>query len=113
MIAKYGATVMIPSRFSSNVCRIGKLLAINAAIFVFLLLLMEGTVRLTPHPKFNRSEKMPIGSRNAGTARSMTMLRTSADAGLERNLAPMSTGGAWPQAKPLPRCVGTLFITRS
>jgi len=35
MTAKYGATMMIPSRFSSNVFRIGKLLAINGAIFVF------------------------------------------------------------------------------
>ncbi|MGH8773143.1 MAG: NAD-dependent epimerase/dehydratase family protein, partial [Burkholderiales bacterium] len=52
MIAEHGATVMIPSRFSSNVFRIGKLLAINGAILVFHFLFGAAKGRFMKHVIF-------------------------------------------------------------
>jgi lysophospholipase L1-like esterase len=44
---KSEAMSIIPPRFTSRLLRIGKILAIHAAIVVFLLLLLEGAVRVT------------------------------------------------------------------
>lgn len=44
--SKLQAIAMIPSRFTSRLLTAGKILAINAAVFVFLLLLLEGAVRV-------------------------------------------------------------------